>query len=298
MWLLLLLLSEWVFAVRCVNHLWVHALSIGVFVNSILFLGMLFYVLSYVDPASKRGNRNWEWFRRLKMWRYLWTWWFPITYHWQYHRFQRNTKYIFIAHPNPYNLGMLMGLGLHGNQETMTGLNLLWMVPAFLLKIPILRDVLLWSGAVDHDQSNLIDLMNRGHSVALCPNGMKDALTIEEDSICINKARREIFSFASETGAELVPVLMYGEADLYSCKKGRVLDYLRSLSLSKIGIPCPTIAMGHMKTCLPKRRELHIYIGTPTKARGKDPDDVMAEFYASLDTLNCVDLDKPIKYII
>ena len=157
--------------------------------------------------------------------------------------------------------------------------------------------MLLWSGAVDHNQSNLIDLMNKGHSVALCPNGMKDALMIEEDSICISKARKEIFSFACETGAELVPVLIYGEAELYSCKTGGFLDYFREISLDRIGIPWPTIATGHMKTFLPKRKEFHIYIGTPTVARGKHADDVMGEFYASLDTLNCVDLDKPIKYI-
>ena len=192
---------------------------------------------------------------------------------------------------------MLMGLGLHGDQETMTGLNLLWMAPSILLKIPGLRDFLLWSGAVDHDQGNLIDLMNRGHSVALCPNGMKDALMIEEDSICITKARQEIFSFACETGAELVPVLIYGEAELYTCKSGGMLDYFRMISLNKLGIPWPTIATGHMKTFLPKRKEFHIYIGTPTVARGKQPLAVMDEFYQSLETLNCTDLDKPIKYI-
>lgn len=297
MWLLLLIMIEVLFTFFCLKHLWVHAVSIGVFVNSILFLGILFYVLSYIDPASKRGNRNWEWFRRLKIWRFLWNWWFPISYHWQYHRFQRNAKYIFIVHPNPYNLGMFTGLGLHGDQETMTSLNLLWMAPAFLLKIPILRDVLLWSGTVDHDQGNLIDLMNRGHSVAMCPNGMKDALMIEDDSICISKARREIFAFACETGAELVPVLIYGEAELYSCKMGvGLLDCVRAFTLNKIGIPWPTLATGHMKTFLPKRKEFHIYIGSPTVARGKNADDVMDRFYSSLETLNCVDLDKPIKY--
>jgi hypothetical protein len=285
------------FFVFCLKHFWVHSLSIGVFAISLIFVGMMCYVLSYVDPATTRGNRNWEWFRRLKMWRFLWSWWFPISYHWQYHRFQMNTKYVFIVHPNPYNLGMLMGLGLHGDQETMTSLNLLWMAPRILLKIPGLRDLLLWSGAVDHDQGNLVDLMNRGHSVALCPNGMKDALMIEEDSICITKARREIFSFACEMGAELVPVLIYGEAELYDCKSWGPLDYFRVISLNKIGVPWPTIATGHMKTFLPKRRELHVYIGSPTEALGKQPDAVMDEFYRSLETLNCTDLDKPIKYI-
>lgn len=299
MWLLLLLICEWVAFISCLTHLWVHSLSIGIFVLSILFVGMLFYILSYVDPATKKGNRNWEWFRSLKMWRCIWNWWFPITYHWQYHRFEKKTRYVFIVHPNPYNLGMLMGLGLHGGQETMSGLNLLWMAPSILLRIPGLRDFLLWSGAVDHDQHSLIDLMNRGHSVALCPNGMKDALTIDKDAICITKAREEIFSFASETGAELVPVLIYGETELYDCPPTlpNLIVALRKFTLHKLGIPWPTLALGHMRTFLPKRgRELHVYIGSPTVAKGNKAQDVMDKFYNSLETLNCVDLDKPIKY--
>lgn len=179
----------------------------------------------------------------------------------------------------------------------MTELNLLWMIPSIYLRVPVIRDFLMWAGAVAQNMNGVIDLMNRGHSVALCPDGNKDALRAKDDKLYVNQARNDIFQYATEKGIAVVPVLIYGESELYHSISNVWLDYFRKISIDKLGIPWPIVALGWYNTFIPKRSEVHVYIGTPVEARGRSFEMVKIEFYQTLRTLNSTEFDKAIEIL-
>lgn len=295
MWLTIALAIESLFLIKSTLHFWNNAGSIGSYAMSLIFLWIVFYILLYVDSACRNGNRNWNRVRALKIWKKINDWWFPLDYHSQCRNFDTSKRYLFIVHPNPYNLGMIFGLGLHGGHSVLKKLNLLWMIPSIYLKIPILRDVLMWSGAVSQDNRNVVDLFNKGHSVALSPDGNKDSLRSKEDRLYVKMADDSIFNYALENGIEIVPVVIYGESELYNTTTSPKMECVRRFCFEKIGIPWPTIALGWYNTFLPKRKEIHIYIGSPVSAREKNDPQFKKKFYEVMKTLNSGLLDKPME---
>ena len=59
----------------------------------------------------------------------------------------RNKKYIFVVMPNACNMPLFWGFGLHGGRFA-PQIRLRYLLPRVLFYVPLLRDALMWTGAV------------------------------------------------------------------------------------------------------------------------------------------------------
>ncbi len=259
----------------------------------------IMYLAFYVSWARWTGSRNWPWLRSLPVWSWISKWYFPLRYHCaHWDKFKRyGHSYLFVVHPNPYNLAIMVAFGAHGRgNAVIQRISPRVMVPTFLSYLPYVSDVLMWLGGTVHSEEGLKDLLNHNNSVVWCPSGMRDALgtnsrrtnhgssgsavdprgsssdDLERGSeyVSVEPAPLSVFEFAVKYAEacrfSLVPVLMVGEEDLYTnhtsvLPKG--WQDLQRAIFNRTGYPGPLVLTGSRGTCFPRRRPLHCYIGEP-----------------------------------
>ena len=151
----------------------------------------LIYVLYLIDGAWLSGVRSWKHFRELNIWKRLSpvNYYLPDGYRDVFGRESSESRgYIFILLPNLTNASLIWGFGLHGGLFD-SKLKVKYLLPKVMFYLPIIRDILMWSGAVGYDSKSEIDtiseLVNNGNSVAYSCNGMSDMLTIQDEEITI-----------------------------------------------------------------------------------------------------------------
>ena len=182
-----------------------------------LWLSALFtiiYALSYWDGKEYTGERHWPAFRQWWVWKRV----HPIQYQLANakdlaavsHRSMR----LYILLPGHTLASQFWGLGLHGGALSPFGERMHWVVPPLLLSMPLLRDVLLWAGAVTWNPKRLpltdllLQLLQSNRSVCFTPvmvPGSATQAVMEE----------ELFRFALEHQIELVPVVVHNERTRY-----------------------------------------------------------------------------------
>lgn len=140
----------------------------------------LCYLLWYTDGKEYTGERRWNAFRRFSLWRRI----APID------RFIENraqlcnggraVKRIYVLYPCDTLFAALWGVGLHGGELEFAD-HLHFIVPPLLMAVPLLRDLLMWSGAVTwRPQANLpkerciealiAELLSAGRNVCIMPS--------------------------------------------------------------------------------------------------------------------------------
>lgn len=219
-----------------VTLLWIYFLTFEVYFLLSLIL-VLFYVSWYTDGNESTGFRQWSWLRQ---------WSFGIkTEHIFGANISKDAQYLFVAVGNESHMGMIGGFGLHKNELS----NLCYMMPAPLFRVPVLRDFLLWTGAVS-DQTDLIVLLKRGWNVAMAPGWMQNT-TFPDVSI---------FEFAMRHGVHVVPVEIAGDSECFRVLGG--LERIQQWSMERTGWPFPFL-------CFPRcsGRTIKLKFGMPMDAR-------------------------------
>ena len=113
--------------------------------------------------------------------------------------------------------------------------------------IPVIKDFMRLSNCISSDYQIIKDTLEK-ESVSLMLGGVKEILHADSKTIILTiKKRKGIFKIALETGCSLVPVITYGESDLFPPMKNSFIDSTNQLlySLLKIAIPVPTIESLH-----------------------------------------------------
>lgn len=124
--------------------------------------------------------------------------------------------------------------------------DLCYLLPAILFRVPIVRDVLLWSGAVS-DQVDKLTLFRRGKTVAFSPGGMSGTMQVDAT----------LLAYCMEHNIHVVPVLISGESKCYYMVRGPWVERAQQWCAPRIGWPFPMI-------CWPRRgQRVNVYIGTP-----------------------------------
>ncbi len=85
-----------------------------------------------------------------------------------------------------------------------------------LFKIPILRQLAKWLGAVDAHFSTLMNLINKGKSLIIFPGGIAELfMSSREHETILLKSRKGFVKLALKTGAELRPVYFFGASQMF-----------------------------------------------------------------------------------
>lgn len=180
-------------------------------------VGFLWYLTSYRDGNEYTGNRVWPWLRGFGPYiKYIWA---------NVNEATGRGKHIYIISGNVTYLSMICGFGLCGKKYfTKT----CYMLPHGVFYVPLLRDVLLWTGAVS-ERSDIIELLDKGWSVC----------TTEQQ-------HEDIFQYAYARSIHVVPACVTGEEQCFHVWKGP--EQITSWSYKHFGWPFPFII-------IPKFRE-------------------------------------------
>lgn len=179
------------------------------FLLSLIFI-LLYIGLKYMDGDEHTGARAWPFLRNFTLFGK------SVQYYCgnleAFGAEQSHDRFLFVVVGNVTNMGLFHGFGMHGG--IFKHVELVYMLPGILFKVPLLRDLLLWTGAVIHDETTLIKLLKRGKSVAYCPAGMEDLFSPNEHTV--KAPGLDLFEFAIRHRIYLIPVLVTKEAKRYA----------------------------------------------------------------------------------
>jgi hypothetical protein len=165
------------------------------------------YLLWYLDPKEHTGERHWPAFRRFFVWPHLspveWTIGEPELK-------ETDSARIFLLYGTRFHSTLMWGIGLNADLVH-RGQFVHFMLPPAYFWIPIVRDVLLWMGAVTYSvvnesvnrESVLMKLLESRRSVAIVHE-----VAEEVGLLCMEE---NIMTLAREKNIQIVPVAVNNE---------------------------------------------------------------------------------------
>lgn len=220
----------------------------------LLLCFFLYFIMKYIDGEEFRGNRYWAFIRR-------YTWNESVTYLMSNKAsilsdsFPRRSMFVVMG--NLTGFTMMSAFGLHGG--VFDKLELVYTLPAILFRIPFLRDVLLWMGAVENSMDTIKRILDSGKTIAHSPNGMLDFFGMEPTDVTTTVPSDEFFQFAKDQNIKIIPVLFINEKERYNIVK---LSWFQRYFYNKFGWPFPLLFFAKF---LGEQRppNVKVYIGAP-----------------------------------
>ncbi|KAK4230763.1 diacylglycerol acyltransferase-domain-containing protein [Podospora fimiseda] len=269
----------------------IHCLSIASTVSCFFFLCaiplvwpllipyLLHMLLSKSATDGRLRMRSERW-RHLSIWK-LFAEYFPAKLH-KTHDLPPTRKYIFGYHPHgiishgAFAAFATEGLGFSEKFPGITN-SLLTLDSNF--RIPIYRDYILAFGIQSVSKESITNILSTGgqngegmgRAVTIVVGGARESLEAEPHTMNLVLADRKGFvKMAIRTGADLVPVLAFGENDLYdqvSPKDHPWLDKMQKWALRTLKFTMPFLhgrgIFNYDVGLMPYRRPLNVVVGRP-----------------------------------
>jgi hypothetical protein len=179
-------------------------------------------------------------------------------------------RMLFVVMGNFTNFSLLSGFGLHGN--FFDKLDLVYLMPPILFRIPFLRDILMWTGAVTWKDKNyeqtITQLFHKGKSVVY-PVQSNDLLRFmgqeSLDEVIISTPESELIDFVTKSNnIHVVPVLIQNDTHRYAIWRSPRLSSIHKYCQDKLGWPFPFIFCPRVCGKEPPPK-VNIHIGSPMK---------------------------------
>lgn len=220
-------------------------------ISSLLCLSCIaLYSLWYFDGKEYTGERRWEAFRRLGVWRWL----SPVDILMPEKSELQNVgggKRLFVFTPCATPSALIWSVGLHGGGVRFDHTTHYVLPPPFMW-VPLVRDVLMWSGAVTYSnreaahsrEAVIFDLLNQGRAVCYAPMNFapRPAGARGDDLEKAIDARYPSDDMLSKCIAEqirLVPVVVQREAERYKMAHNERLRAVQSFCHRHVDYPFP-----------------------------------------------------------
>lgn len=143
-------------------------------------------------------------------------------------------------------------------------------VTKWLYWLPFAKEILQRLNAVSADYNEMKSVLEKNESLSLTLGGVKEIFYSEPNTMKLSiKNKMGAFRLALETGTPLVPVLSYGENELFEISKNPLLMYLQRILIQHGAcLPIPTI-----KSCqawfkipwAPLETPIRTVVGSPIK---------------------------------
>jgi 2-acylglycerol O-acyltransferase 2 len=134
--------------------------------------------------------------------------------------------------------------------------------------VPVLSDIARYFGIISSDYRSIEKTLAKKESVSVLLGGVREMAMVEDFKLrlCIKK-RRGIFRLALTTGTPIVPVLTFGENELFSQARSEVLDSINAYLFRTLGmhIPLPTMRslMNWVELSYRPLKPIRSYTGKP-----------------------------------
>ncbi|KAI0022406.1 diacylglycerol acyltransferase-domain-containing protein [Xylariomycetidae sp. FL0641] len=259
-----------------------------------LLLLYLLHVLSSkaATDGSLRGRS--EWMRRSRIW-HLFADYFPAKLH-KTHDLPPTRKYIFGYHPHgiiSHGAWAAFATDALGFSEKFPGITNSLLTLDSNFRIPFYREYVLGMGVRSVSKESIVNLLTKGGSndegmgrgVTVVVGGARESLEAQPGTLrLVLKERKGFVKIAVRTGADLVPVLAFGENNLYDQLRPREHPLVHRIQMFALRAWKFTLPFLHGRGIfnydvglMPYRRPLHIVVGQPIKVRQSssvDPDEI------------------------
>lgn len=244
----------------------------------LIYVGWMFIL----DDEAPRNGRPWWLIRRVRGLKCIWKCcaeYYPL----QLVRtvaLPAENNYMFCLHPHGvFSLSHAINFASNGTGffELFPGIKCFLCTLRQQFKIPFHREYVMGMGAMEVSRDAILNTLSRGpgYSVALVPGGAQEALDAFNGTMRLTILKRKGFvRCALRTGASLVPVISFGENELYVARKGAkrwlIMRLWEKLLKRCYGLASPS-AMGRgvfITTCpdpfmLPFRKPVTTVVGKP-----------------------------------
>ena len=235
------------------------------------FAALYLLYITFLDRAQKNGNKKNFWFRNLTWWRNFRDF-FPISLL-RTAPLDPDGRYIFGYHPHG-----IIGFGAiscfateaHDFSKLFPGIDVYLVTLPINFRIPFLREIYLSLGLLDASKETFRTILSRGSgsSIAVVVGGAAESLKSEPGKMdLVIKSRKGFVRQAFLYGAQLVPVLGFGETDVFGIVRSERLLRLQRFLQKKLGFAMP-IFLGrgifqYHFGIIPHRRPIKVIFGSP-----------------------------------
>ncbi len=216
--------------------------------------------------------------------------WFPSTIQ----AIEENLKKTFIFHGDPSHSGLYIwhphglfatapyihnALGLGTNSPKMSQATI-----TLFFRVPFVKEVARYTGLIDANYKTLKSELLQDKKVALVVGGIEEMFHCEKNTIKLILTKRVGYlRLALETRKPLIPVLTYGENEIYTAVKEYTNTALNRFLKANLGFILP---VGSMESIL-NWADLHeaplskidTYVGTPVMPTEEDTVETLRQKY-------------------
>ncbi|KAI8390829.1 diacylglycerol acyltransferase type 2B [Radiomyces spectabilis] len=235
---------------------------------------IIYLIWMLTDKAPSRGGRRSVWIRNWRLWKYF-VEYFPVEIV-KTSDLDPSKNYIFGYHPHGIiAIGAIATFSSEGTgfSKLYPGIHASLLTLASNFNLPLHRDYLLACGlcSVSKDSCKYILKSGPGRSIAIVVGGATESLNARPGVMDLTLKKRFGFvKIAVQTGANLVPVLSFGENEIYDQvknEKGSRLRLFQKRLQQVFGFTMPLFhgrgVFNYDMGLMPHRRPMNIVIGEP-----------------------------------
>ena len=248
-----------------------------------LVIPYLIHILIYSDEAtsgtlSRRSNRV----RKSKIWS-LFASYYPARLH-RTTELEPTRKYIFGYHPHgiiSHGAFAAFGTEALGFSELYPGITNTLLTLDTNFRLPFYRDYALALGLASVSRESIENLLSKGgldgagmgRAVTIVVGGARESLDARPHTLrLVLNSRKGFVKLAIRTGADLVPVLAFGENELYDQVDGEEHAWVHKSQMFLKKIMGFTVPLFHARGVfnydvglMPYRRPINLVVGKPVK---------------------------------
>ncbi|KAI1328371.1 diacylglycerol acyltransferase-domain-containing protein [Xylariaceae sp. FL0255] len=272
-----------------------------------LLLLYLLHVLS--SKAATDGSLKYrvEWFRRSFIWTFFVDY-FPARLH-KTHDLPPTRKYIFGYHPHgiiSHGAWAAFATDALGFSQKFPGITNSLLTLDSNFRIPFYREYVLSMGVRSVSKESIVNILTKGgpngegmgRAVTVVVGGARESLEAHPGTFrLILKERKGFIKLAVRCGADLVPVLAFGENDLYDQVRTQEHPMMHRIQMFFLKVWKFTLPFLHGRGIfnydvglMPYRRPLNVVVGAPIKVR--QSSSVSSEEVNRLHELYVAELEK------
>ncbi|KAI9693879.1 MAG: diacylglycerol O-acyltransferase 1 [Bathelium mastoideum] len=260
-----------------------------------ILLPYLIYVLFSRAGTSGELSYRSEWLRSLPIWS-LFASYFPARLH-RSQELPPTRKYIFGYHPHgiiSHGAFVAFGTEALGFRQLFPGLTNTLLTLDANFRIPLYRDYALRMGLASVSGESIENLLSRGgpnregmgRAITIVIGGARESLDAQPGRLkLVLKRRKGFVKLAIRTGADLVPVLAFGENELYDQVQPDQHPMVHKLQLLVKKFMGFTVPLFHARGIfnydvgiMPYRRPLNVVVGRPLMVQQQEqPDEKYVE---------------------
>ncbi|CAG9772820.1 unnamed protein product [Ceutorhynchus assimilis] len=251
----------------------------------------LVWIFLWDNDAKITGNRRSQWFRDLSVWKYL-TQYFPVGVEklpWV--ELDPKKNYLFCVFPHGMiSFGAICGFGTSYGmfKSFFPDHDSLLVTLSQHFSVPFFREMILGFGGISCEAKAIETALihpGGGQVCVLMPGGARESYYCKpgQYKILLNE-RKGFVKLALRTGAPLVPVISFGETDLFDQYENPTLRQVQEIIRNWTGVALAVPIGRGFLGLVPRRKPIRAVVGNPMEIpkiefpTSKDVEEYHAKF--------------------